>query len=179
MRGAAALLLILLGGCGERSIIGEDRGVTAEQITNLSSPRIVVVDRSASMRLRPLIVGDVGSEGSTAPMCDFGRDGRLMLRATASGAFARIGGRLRHLVASGPINDTGGFFESGALAISVGRRDDAAGARPPQGGAGTWPARLIVTNRRPRQRSGQGNAARSEQDKAERSQLDGVWRCAA
>ncbi|HKR25293.1 MAG TPA: hypothetical protein VJS15_08550, partial [Allosphingosinicella sp.] len=73
-------------------------------------------------------------------------------------AIARIEGRLLHFTHSSPIGPTGGFFEDRQLSISIGRVGEA-----PLEGVDSWPARITVTNRR-------GEA---------RSELSGVWRCAA
>jgi hypothetical protein len=158
MRGALALFL-LLAGC-QRGIIGENRNVSAEQIANLSTPKVEIADPSATVRLQPLKTSDLGDE-PFMPGCQFGRDGRMLLAASGSDAIARVEGRALHLVQSGTVNETGGFFEDRQISISVGRREDAAGSRLSPGMIGRWPARLTVTNRRSRAQS----------------QLDGVWRC--
>jgi hypothetical protein len=155
-----ALALALLGGCGERGLVGENRGVTAEQIANLSAPKVEVVDRSASVRLVPLKRSDLGDE-PFLPGCQFGRNGRMLLAASGSDAIARVEGRPLHLVQSSPVDETGGFFEDRQISISIGRHEEAAGSRLPPGRFGRWPARLTTTNRR--------TSARSE--------IDGVWRC--
>jgi hypothetical protein len=157
MRGLAVLLL-LLGACGERGIVGEDRGVTENLIERVSTPRNEVVDQSASARLQPLAPADLVSDGPIGPGCAFSRNGRLMLTASSSDAIARIDGRLLHFVHSSPVNASGGFFEDRQLSISVGRVGETAAAA---GETGSWPARLTVTNRRHHIQA----------------QLDGVWRC--
>ena len=162
MRAALPLALILLCGCGARDILGENKGVTAEQLANLSTPQVETEDRSPSVRLQPLVPADLVGDDPVGAGCDFTREGQLFLAASRSDAIARIDGRLLHLVHSSPANATGAFFEDRRLSISIGRRPDAAGATPAPGEAGGWPARLTVTNRR--------TQAQSE--------MDGVWRCA-
>jgi hypothetical protein len=155
---AAALLALIAAGCGERGPIGEDRGVTHNQIERLSTPEVENPDPQAAARPQPLRRADLDRAGLAAPACAFGRNGRMLLAISPGDAIARVAGTLHHLTHSSPAGPTGGFFEDRQISISVGRT----GAVPVgQGAAGTWPARITVTNRR----------AEAQVE------LDGVWRC--
>ena len=79
----------------------------------------------------------------------------MLLAATAGDAIARINGRLLHLTHAAPMGPSGGFFEDRQISISVGRVGET-GAD-----AGSWPARITVTNRRAEAQI----------------EYDGVWRC--
>jgi len=154
MRLALALAL-LAAGCGDTGGGDENRSATADQIERLSTPKKEVVDPQAAVRLRPLGLTDLDSAGMPDPACEFSRDGRLLVAATAGDAIARVGGRLLHFTHASPMAATGGFFEDRQVSISVGRTG------PGATGAGPWPARATVTNRR------------SEAS----ATYDGVWRC--
>ena len=152
-----AALLLLLAGCGRGEFVGEDKGVTENQIERLSTPEVEPAsDASASARLQPLRpsdpIGEVASGG-----CDFSANGRMVMVSTATDSVARVNGELLHLVHAAPIDGTGGFFEDRQISISVGRVGQAGADR----GAGRWPARISVTNRRTRAQT----------------RLDGFWRC--
>ena len=134
MRFAALPALLLLAACGDDDVIGEDRGVTANQIARLSTPEEETPDPRRPVRLEPLGLADLDAAGMPDPACDFSRDGRLLLAASSNDAIARIGGRLLHLTHSSPMEPSGGFFEDRQISISVGRAGES--------------ARLAVTNRR-------------------------------
>jgi hypothetical protein len=148
-------IALLLAGCGQS---GEaPRGGAGEnQIERLSTPQKDDTDPHAAARIAPLTPEDVAALGPSS--CDFSRGGHLLLAATPSDAVARVAGELRHFTHSSPMGPTGGFFEDRQISISVGRT----GAPVPgEGAAGSWPGRIIVTNRR-------ANAD---------MRLDGAWRC--
>ena len=156
----AALILALLAtaGCGERGPVGEDRGVSANQIERLSTPQVENPDPQAPARLQPLKRADLAAAGLAGPACAFGRDGRMLLAVSAGDAIARVAGTLHHLAHSSPVGPTGGFFEDRRISISVGR----VGEVPPgERAAGRWGGRITVTNRR----------AEAQVE------LDGVWQC--
>ena len=154
MRASAALIL-LLAACGEDSIVGENQGVTANQIARLSTPEVEIIDAQGPVRPQPLRFADLLGASMRAPDCAFGRDGRMLVAATAGDAIARVNGRLLHFTHAAPMGPSGGFFEDRQLSISVGRTVET------RAEAGQWPARMTVTNRR-------ANA---------QIELDGVWRC--
>lgn len=157
MRAALALLLVLAG-CGERGPVGEDRGVNENQIERLSTPEVENPDPQAPARPQPLRRADLERVNLTALTCAFGRDGRMLLALSPGDAIVRVGGTLHHLVHASPVGPTGGFFEDRQISISVGRTGE---IPPGAGAAGSWPARITVTNRR----------AEAQVE------LDGVWRC--
>jgi hypothetical protein len=158
MRRAAAILLLLAAGCGQRGLAGEDRGVTENQIERLSTPEVEIPDPQAPARPQPLKRADVEQAAMIAPTCAFGRDGRMLLAVSPTDAIARVAGTVRHFAHASPAGPTGGFFEDRQISISVGRTGEVATGG---GAAGAWPARVTVTNRR----------ARAQVE------LDGVWRC--
>ena len=133
MRLAAIALFSLLAACGE-PVVGDDRGVTANQLARLSTPRVEAPDPAAAVRLQPLGLADLDSAGMPDPLCEFVRRGRLIFAASSSDAIARIGGRVLHFTHSGRMERGGGFFEDRQISISIGR----VGPN----------ARIAVTNRR-------------------------------
>jgi len=157
MRAGRLALCLLLAGCGHEVPVSNG-GANEAQIQRLSTPKQVVVDTQAAARLRPLAPADLGQAGMAAPLCDFSRDGRMLLAVSPSDAIARVAGTLLHFAHSSPAGPTGGFFEDRQISISVGR---IGAAIPGQGAAGSWPGRITATNRRARAQI----------------ELDGVWRC--
>jgi hypothetical protein len=153
MRPVAAAFALLLAACGQGSPAGNDAGPSENEIRRLSTPEIEVADPQAAARPQPLKVGDLAA--MPAPACAFGREGRMLLAATAGEAIARVNGRLLHLTHAAPMGPTGGFFEDRQISISVGRVGET------MAGAGRWPARMTVTNRRAEAQLEYG----------------GVWRC--
>ena len=158
MRRAAAMLALLAASCGERGPVGEDRGISANQIERLSTPQVENPDPQAPARPQPLRRADLEAAGLERIACAFGRDGHMLLAVGAGDAIARVAGTLHHLAHSGPVGSTGGFFEDRRISISVGRVGN-----PPAGesAAGRWPGRITVTNRR----------AEAQVE------WDGVWQC--
>jgi hypothetical protein len=155
------LALLLLAGCGrEAELVGDNKGVTLNQIEQLSTPEEeVLVDPNLSARPAPLRQSDVTAAGLAEPACRFGRDGRLLFAASGGDAIARVGGQLLHFTHSSPMGPTGGFFEDRNLSVSIGRTGGNVGGER----VGVWPAHLTVTDRR--------NRAQVE--------LQGAWRCGA
>ena len=148
-------LVLLLAGCGEASIVGENEGVSADQIARLSTPEVEIVDPEAPVRPQPLKIADLARARMPVPDCAFGRNGRMLLAATSGDAIARINGRLLHFTHSVPMSPSGGFFEDRQISVSVGR------IGVTRAESGRWPARIAITNRR----------ADAQME------LDGVWRC--
>jgi hypothetical protein len=153
MRAAAAALALLLAGCGQGSPAGNGAGPGENEIRRLSTPEVEVADPQAAARPQPLRVADVAA--MPAPGCAFGREGRMLLAASAGGAVARVDGRLLHLTHAAPMGPSGGFFEDRQISISVGRIGDITAH------AERWPARMTITNRRAEAQI----------------EYDGVWRC--
>ena len=155
--GLASVLLLL--GC-EDSLVSEDKGVTVNQIEQVSTPKEEARPPDLVERLQPITREDLEREGLMGAGCDFSSDGRLLLVAVSDGALVRFGPELVHLVGAGPVGPTGGFFEDRQVSVSVGRLDETATAL---GDGATWPARAIVTNRRTQVEN----------------ELRGVWSCGA
>ena len=121
------LLCLALAACGGA---GGNNAATTDQIERLSTPDNGVEAVSASARLAPLQVADIGDGRG----CRFAREGRILFYATGEDAVARLSGALRHFASTAPAAPTGGFFEDRQISISIGRTDDG--------------DRLTVTNRR-------------------------------
>ena len=153
---AAALLL---SAC-EDGLVSEDRGVTANQIELVSTPRNEAEPIDLVERLQPITRSDIEREGLLGAGCDFSANGSLLLVAAGDGALVRFGRDLVHLVGAGPVGPTGGFFEDRQVSVSVGLLgDNRSVVNEPRSG----PARAIVTNRR------------TEVE----NEIEGVWTCGA
>lgn len=139
---------------------GAGGNATENQIEKLSTPRVEKADPGETARLEPLTPQDLEREGLLGAGCAFSSEGRTLLAAVGGDAVVRIQGELRHLVPSAPVGPTGGFFEERQLSVSVGRT---AGTPIAAEEAGSWPARITVTNRR--------TEGRQEQS--------GLWTCGA
>ena len=151
-------LCLLAAGCGQRAQVSNG-GASEAQIERLSTPQEpVVVDTQAGARRQPLAPADLTGAGMAAPVCEFSRDGHMLLAVTPGDALARVAGILHHFAHSSPAGPTGGFFEDRMVSISVGRVGQVV---PGEGLAGSWPGRLTSTNRR----------AHAQVE------LEGVWRC--
>jgi hypothetical protein len=157
MRAGLALCL-LAAGCGAREVPVSNGGANEAEIQRLSTPKQIVVDTEAAARLRPLAPADLDQAGMVTPLCDFSRDGRMLLAVSPSDAIARVAGTLHHFAHSSPAGPTGGFFEDRQVSISVGRVGEVV---PGEGAAGSWPGRITATNRRAHAQI----------------ELDGLWRC--
>jgi len=153
MRAAPAFALLLLAGCGEGSAVNNGEGPSEDEIRRLSTPEVEVIDPQRPVRPQPLKIADLAP--MPAPVCAFGRGGKMLLAANAGEAIARIRGRLRHLAQRAPLGPSGGFFADGRISISVGRVGGASGD------IGAWPARITITNRRA----------------GAQMEIEGVWRC--
>jgi hypothetical protein len=156
MRKGLALCL-LVAGCGQDVPVSSG-GANVAEIQRLSTPKQEVVDTQAGARLRPLTLAELDQAGLTTPYCDFSRDRRMLFAVSPADAIAGVAGTIRHFAHSSAAGPTGGFFEDRQVSISVGRVGEVI---PGQGAAGSWPARITVTNRRAHAQI----------------ELDGVWRC--
>jgi hypothetical protein len=157
MRSGLALCL-LVAGC-RQGVPVADGGANEAQIQRLSMPKEdAVPDSHAAARLQPLAAADLPQAGMTSPLCDFSRQGRMLLAVSPSDAIARMAGTLRHFAHASPAGPTGGFFEDRQMSISVGR---VGAVNPGEGTAGSWPGRITATNRRAQAQI----------------ELDGIWRC--
>ncbi|WP_129792536.1 hypothetical protein [Sphingosinicella sp. CPCC 101087] len=139
-----AMTLVLLAGCGREDGALEGNA-SANQIERLSTPSEEEGDPLTAVRLQPLEPSDVEREGLLGAGCAFSVGGQLLLAATGGDAIVRMQDGIRHLVPSGPIGPTGGFFEDRQLSISVGRSGPA-GRAVAEGSS--RPARITVTHRR-------------------------------
>jgi hypothetical protein len=98
--------------------------------------------------------------------CDFTVGGRLGFVSVAPQALAKVNGALLNFGASGPVGPTGGFFVTERFSISIGRvADPGDSAGETVAKTRSWPARLVLTDRR--------------QEENAVTRLEGVWRCGA
>lgn len=132
----------------------ERNGASPAQIANMSNAEAPIGASDESARLDPLRPGDPITEDGG---CDFSQGHVVYLVSSGSDTVARVAGQLVHLVPSGPVGETGGFFEERQISISVGRVEQVEAGHP----AGSWPARVGVTNRRT----------------GAQAQMRGMWTC--
>jgi hypothetical protein len=161
MRGVACLLLLAasLSGCGD----GEaplNNLQAAEAIENVSEAREAPPKGPPPPALIEIPAAEVQRELRPGAGCDFSQGGQLLFVTVAGDSFARVNGLPVHLAASGPVGPTGGFFTSERFSLSIGRLADAGTA---SGETTSWPARLVLTDRRT-----DGNPV---------LRLQGEWRC--
>ncbi len=158
MRGLVLLPgLSLLAACGGGGG-STNEPVTENQIERVSTPKVEKHDPSATARLQPLRAADVAEAGQS-PGCHFNSEGRMLVASVGATAVVRIQDQPRRLASSAPLGPTGGFFSGGELSVSIGRTSEASAAAAQ---AGSWPARITVTNRR----------TEAQQE------MRGVWTCA-
>ena len=68
--------------------------------------RVKLLRLLVAARLQPLAPADLGQAGMTSPLCDFSRDGRMLLAVSSPDAIARIAGLLLHFAHSSPAGPT-------------------------------------------------------------------------
>jgi hypothetical protein len=151
----AALLLLLLAGCGGGPV-GENAEITTNQLERLAKARPeAVADPQLAARPQALLPTDLAGANMLQPACAFSKNGHMLLAVTADDAIARVDGRLYHFNHSSPAGPTGGFFEDRQLSISIGRVAETTSR------IGRWTARMTSTHRR-------ANA---------QVEIVGTWRC--
>jgi hypothetical protein len=159
MRGWAGLAVLLtVGACGG----GEDANVTAGRIEALASGN-KALPADLVIQLTPLSLEDLEREEMTGAGCSFHvgeGNGQTLFAGDPAAAVARIGGRIVRFTTSGPLEPSGGFFESGTVSVSVGR---IAGDETPIEEGVIVPARMALINR--------GTGVRH--------MVDGRWICGA
>ena len=156
--GGLATIILLLG-C-EDGLVSDDRGVTANQIERISTPKEDPRPPDLVERLQPITGADLERGGLVGARCDFSSGGRQLLVAVSGGGLVRFGPHLVRLIAAGPVGPTGGFFEDRRVSVSVGRLSEEGDTA---GETASWPARAIVTNRRT----------------DVENEIQGVWTCGA
>lgn len=159
---AAAALLLVLAGCGGDEPELSNRQM-ADAIENLAIARPAPKEKApAAPLLLELSREEIERTLPGGAACDFSQGTRILFVSVAQGSLGKVGGGLVHAVPNGPTGPTGGFWASERYAISVGRIADEGAAVEE---AGSWPARLVLTDRR--------------QDENNVLRLDGTWRCGA
>jgi hypothetical protein len=166
----AALLLAALGaalaGCGGGSEepVPVNEQQLAETIEEVAEARPDPEPGPPGPSLVKLSREDVERELPPGAGCDFSDKGELFLVAQSSGeALARVSGLPVRLRAEGDIGPSGGFFATARYRVSIAplARDGVT-----IGESTTWPARLVLTDRR----SG---------EKTNELRMEGTWRCGA
>ena len=163
--GAAALL----AGCGGGGGASEEAAPLNEQqlsetIEKVAEARVGPEAGPPGPSLVKLSREDVERALPPGPGCDFSDAGELLFVAQNTGqALARVNGLPVSLRAEGGIGPSGGFFATPRYRVSI--------APLSRGGveignSTTWPARLVLTDRR----SG---------EKTNELRREGTWRCGA
>jgi hypothetical protein len=158
---AAAALALALAGCAPDAPELNNQQL-ADAIENIAEETPTPDSGPPLPALIEVRRDDVERELRRGAGCDFSERGRLLFVAVAGDAFAKVNGLPVHLAASGPMGPTGGYFVTERFSISIGRLSDS-GVTVDE--TTTWPARLILTDRR------------AEQNGVLR--LEGSWRCGA
>jgi hypothetical protein len=164
-RASAIAAAILLAGCGGGG--GEDAALLNDQqfahaIDNIAEARPEPETGPPGPNLVRVSPQDVGRELPPGPGCDFSDEGKLLLAAVGSGqALARVNGLPVRLQAEGDVGPSGGFFATPRYRISIAPLDRSG---VEIGESTTWPARLVLTDRR----SG---------EKSNELRMEGTWRC--
>lgn len=159
----AAALAVILAGCGGAEEPPPDNSELAERIENVSEIRPRPKQEAPGPSLIAITREDVAAMLESGAGCEFSEGGRLLFAATASGqGLARVNGLAERFTASGPVGQSGGFFVTERWSLSIGRLADQG---PPVEQTTSWPARLVVTDRR--------------RDDNRTLRLEGSWRCGA
>ena len=161
--GAAALLAGCGGdGDGEAAALNEQQ--LSETIVNVAEARPDPTPGPPGPSLVKLSREDVERALPPGPGCDFSDGGELLFVAENKGqALAKVNGLPVSLRAEGPVGPGGGFFATPRYRVSIAplSRDGVEIAD-----STTWPARLVLTDRR----SG---------EKSNELSTEGTWRCGA
>ncbi|HEY0014357.1 MAG TPA: hypothetical protein VGB79_16060 [Allosphingosinicella sp.] len=164
---AVAAAAALLGGCGAG---GGDEAVPlndqqfAEAIENIAEARPEPEAGPPGPNLVRVSPADVERALPPGAGCDFSDEGKLLFAVAASGeALARVNGLPVRLQAEAAVGANGGFFATPRYRVSIAplSRDGIE-----IGESTTWPARLVLTDRR----SG---------EKTNELRMEGTWRCDA
>jgi hypothetical protein len=167
MRAAATVAALLaLAGCGG----GTDQAVPlnesqlAESIENIAEARPEREAGPPGPSLVKVSREDVAQALPPGPGCDFSDEGKLMFAADRAGqAVARVSGLPVRFRAEGEVGPNGGFFATERYRVSIAPLEREG---VEIGASTTWPARLVLTDRR------SGN-------KVNELRMEGTWRCGA
>ena len=116
--------------------------VTANQIERAAGLKEEAPEPVITALPDGLLARDIA--GQPRASCIFTRAPFVLFYATRQVGLIRIQGRLRHLPIAGSLAASGGFYDDGAFAVSIGRANESATWRAP----GRWPGRMSVRNRR-------------------------------
>lgn len=160
----AAACAAFLAACGQEEP-GLNNQQFAEAIENVAEARPEPDPKPEAPGPSLVAIASEDIAGALAPGagCDFSSSGGLLFASIGTDALARVNGIATRLRASAPIGPSGGFFEGERFAISIGRLDDLADNRLTPGAATSWPARLVLSDRR--------------RDTSDELRLEGTWRC--
>jgi hypothetical protein len=164
--GAAAALAGCGGGGGEgaQEAVPLNDAQLAETIENIAEARPAAEAGPPGPSLVKVSREDVEAALPPGAGCDFSDAGEMLFVAGPSGqALARVSGLPVRFQAQGEVGPSGGFFATPRYRVSI--------APLTRGGveigaSTTWPARLVLTDRR----SG---------EKANELRMEGTWRCGA
>ena len=137
------LTTALVAACGPRGN-APAQGVAANDIARLATPEKEEHDPMASARPQNITSEELGRAALLGSGCRFSHEDSLLLAEAGADAIVKIEGSIRHLRPTAPLTGSGGFFEDGEIAVSIGREHEAV----ENGGVGSWPAQMGVTNRR-------------------------------
>jgi hypothetical protein len=155
----AAVVLLALAGCRPEQPTTNDAQI-AETIANIAEERPVAKQDRPPPALAAIAQPDAERALAAGAACDFTEGGRLVFVSGPGDAIGKVDGQSVRFAASGPTGAPGGFWVTDRYSVSIGRAADD-GVRA--GETTSWPARLVLTDRR--------------RDENSELRLAGTWRC--
>ena len=140
-------ILLLLSGCDggkDADTLNVDSKAEANRIADLAEldrNEIAAEQvRREPLPLQPVTFEDADRELASGAGCDLIRGEDYLLVAVEGDAIVQVDGRIVHVTGDG-LNESGGFFRSPQVTVSIGRTSDKAVI---EGETARWPAEVSV-----------------------------------